>query len=515
MYLIILLFSIWQSILFFGKNLGISVLLFILPFIIFLIKFLEKQDKIKNKKAKIIAIPIILLSSTYFIFNNRLLNDLNTVVIPGLVILTVMELIIEKFTLEKIINNMLNFIMKPIGYFGTVGSKIIRKISKKQKNYSRIPKNFTRIIKAILVSIPILIVVLVLLVTADSDFSKIFINIMNFISDILNRIKLSDITVRITTIALAFFYMAGFIENIINTKDIVRNNKEVKQKDNLTIKMLLTILNLVYLVFSIVQIKSLFTIYTMNKSNINYSYYARQGFFQLMVVSAINLITILMSKRDCYKKEKYIKIMDLIMIALTSVILLSSFIRMVLYEKTYGLTLLRVLVFCAQITEGILLIPTTLYVIDKKINLAKSYFLTIVTMYVILNFANINRIIAKVNVNMYLERKNISGSDIYYLTQLGTDAVPETVRLLDIVGEEEQKYVNILEQIEQATKGPVDDYLYKEIYNNNYIDKNKKFLINNLNEMYNELNNKKTTWQEFNTSKYKAKIIIEEKLTVK
>lgn len=500
MYIIVFLLSIWQSILFWNRKPGISVFLFVLPLLILLIKFLEKKDKIKNKKAKLIAIPILLLSATYFIFNNSFLNGVNKLAIPILTILMVIELICDKFTFERVISNVFGFLFKPIGYVGLVCKNIIKIIKKDEKEDTKKPKNFKRVIKAILISIPLLLLVFILLITADRDFSKLFIEGFKLIDDIIDKIKISSIAKRLIVIALAFFYMAGFIENIIATKEIENNKKEINKKDSLKIKFILTILNIMYLAFCFIQIKSFFKIYAMNTNNISYAYYARQGFFQLMVVSAINLSIIIKSKKKCYNKEKYINIMDLSMIVLTTVILIFSFIRMYLYQQSYGFTLKRILVFWTQLTEGILLIPTAMHVLDKKVNLAKTYFIIIVTMYVVLNFANINRIIAKKNVDMYLKKGNISGSDIYYLTNLGTDAVPEIVKLFEIVNEDDQRYVHGFEQLKETRHKKV--VTFSKYYNTN-ID----FLNNRLLEINNELEN--IAWQEFNVSKTRAKKILE------
>ena len=51
-----LLISIWTVILFWGKNIGLSMLLFIAPFVYFLISLLEKKNKIEYKEA-ICAFP--------------------------------------------------------------------------------------------------------------------------------------------------------------------------------------------------------------------------------------------------------------------------------------------------------------------------------------------------------------------------------------------------------------------------------------------------------------------------
>ena len=57
------------------------------------------------------------------------------------------------------------------------------------------------------------------------------------------------------------------------------------------------------------------------------------------------------------------------MVFLTLIIIVSSFYRMNLYEQAYGYTLLRLGVYVALITEGILLIPTVVYIVKDKINI--------------------------------------------------------------------------------------------------------------------------------------------------
>ena len=64
------LIAILHSVLFYGQKLGISVFLFCIALGFFIIYILEKCKKIKNKKALILCVPILLISATYFIFNN-------------------------------------------------------------------------------------------------------------------------------------------------------------------------------------------------------------------------------------------------------------------------------------------------------------------------------------------------------------------------------------------------------------------------------------------------------------
>ena len=106
-----------------------------------------------------------------------------------------------------------------------------------------------------------------------------------------NNVDLMGIFIRVILIVCVFIYLSSFFY-IITRYDEYFVDEEVKEEnksvDSTTFKMVLTSLNVIYLVFCIIQINSLF----MQKTNINYADYARQGFFQLMVVSVINLIVI-------------------------------------------------------------------------------------------------------------------------------------------------------------------------------------------------------------------------------
>ena len=234
--------------------------------------------------------------------------------------------------------------------------------------------------------------------------------------------------------------------------------------------MIITTLNIIYLVFSIIQIKALI----VRDEYINYADYARQGFFQLMIISVINLIMILIAKRKSYKNNKFTNIMCLFMILFTFILIISSAIRMYFYEQAYGYTFLRLAVYFALLTEAILLVPTILYVLNKKKNLLKTYFSIIVTMYVIINLVNIDNIIASRSVTRYLETGKI---DMAYIeNNTGTDAIKQIIRIL------------------QSDK---DENGTKQIASN--------YLINT----YDKLINENTDFRDFNISKTLAKYLIE------
>ncbi len=87
--------------------------------------------------------------------------------------------------------------------------------------------------------------------------------------------------------------------------------------------------------------------------------------------------------------------MNMLMAIFTVIIDISAFMRMNLYEREYGYTFLRLMVYFILLTEMFMIIPTIIYILKGKINLFKSYFIISVTMYVVINFINIDATIAK------------------------------------------------------------------------------------------------------------------------
>ena len=102
-----LILSILHSILFYGQDLGISVVLFVVPMLIFISYTLISKNKVKNKKAF-----FLFLSLTYALFNNGILNVVNMIAIVVLTTTMITWAIYDKFTFKeafvKIFVNSLN-----------------------------------------------------------------------------------------------------------------------------------------------------------------------------------------------------------------------------------------------------------------------------------------------------------------------------------------------------------------------------------------------------------------------
>ena len=386
--LYILIICIYNSILFFGKRLGLNVILFNIPLLLFMIYIFKKNKIIKNNKGLLFTIPIVLLSASYLVYDNIFFKIFNIIIIPLLFMLMYLYTIKESSTIKNLFTNIIKLIFLPFSHIG----KLFKAISLKIENTFKKSNISKSKILSVLIVIPVIIIILALLSSADMIFNNIFNNFF----DILKKFSIDNFLGRLITMFILFIYLGSTISYLLFgfSKEEDRNIKEHKI-ENFTIKLLLTSLNIIYIFFDFIQIRSL--IFHQGLTNINYAEYARSGFFQLMFISVINIVIILLSKKS-NKETRYNKAMGIIMILLTFVIIISSFLRMYMYESAYGYTLLRLLVYVSLITETILLIPTLVYILNPKINILNYYVIITTIAYTTLSLSPVDYFIAKNNI---------------------------------------------------------------------------------------------------------------------
>jgi len=440
-----------HSILLVNQDLGLNVLLFTIPLLGFLIYRMREEKVIKNKWGFLYIIPIIVLSTSYFIYDNSL-KYLNFLVIPGLYFLMYITTIKPVNTFADMIVEVLNLLVKPLNFIGMFMKETMKLIPSKEHKKKVVKKN-NDVLISLLVVIPVVIIVLMLLSSADSIFGGIFKNIFNID---LSFLRLDEVVTRVILFVLLFLYLGS--TTFFLTQEY-RKEKRVKGEEKeykpLTLNMLLVSLNIIYVVFDIIQINSLL-LHRVAKG-FNYADYARSGFFQLMTISFINIIIVLLSKK-C-KEETKTKIMSIGMILLTLIINISAFYRMFLYEQAYGYTVLRLGVYVILITEAILFIPTIVYIINKKTPILNWYLAITIGVYSFINCFSVDRIIAENNIERYARTGKI---DIYYLENNNYDNLNQLRQLLPALKDNKEIF--------EAEKDSLDAYI-------NSMDKDNKTTI--------------------------------------
>jgi hypothetical protein len=460
-----IILSVIQSILFYGKKIGISMLLFEIILNGIVLYILYKKNKIQNKTGILLIIPILLLSSTFFVFANK------TFYIANILVIMMLNLIMYVIIANKK-NFFKNYLSKTfelasdtitdyeegINYTKDNSKKYVKENSKFNK------ENIKKVGISILIVFVVVGIVLILLASADMIFANLFSGIGRLLKNI-NIGTTFKFILRIASIVIIYLLILNIILKL--QKEYKEDENELKDnngKYSFTIKLLLITLNIVYLVFCFIQVKSLFARVNIS-GKFNYATYARTGFFQLMFVSFINFIVILVSNRYNEKKENIIKILNLLLVLFTIIIAISSMYRMYMYETEYGLTYLRTFVYIILITEIIAFIPIIIYILNEKFDYIKWCFIILISAYCITNYMNIEGIIISKNIN----RNNTKEIDYVYISRIVSEdsynILEEKLQKEDITRQEKSDILNILVNIAS--------------------------------------NKDELSWQEFNISKYK------------
>lgn len=268
---------------------------------------------------------------------------------------------------------------------------------------------------SVAVSVPVVAVVLNLLMSADVLFD-------DMAERVLESLNLKNIIGVLALTTLVFFVVYGFLSYVVKG-DINEEVTEGKKAESILAIPMAGILTSLYLVFSVVQIGGLFLGKMTLPKGYTYAMYAREGFFQLLAVSILNLFLVL-AGIHFFKKNKVLTVLLTLMSLCTFIMIASSAMRMVLYIKTYHLTFLRILVLWGLLVLAVLFagVITTLY--KKEFSLFRYSMVVVTVCYLGLSFAHPDYWIAKYNVS---HQNEVIAMDAGYLRDLSADAAPVLV----------------------------------------------------------------------------------------
>lgn len=267
-----------------------------------------------------------------------------------------------------------------------------------------------------LIAVPMLAVLIALLGAADAVFS-------NLIHELLGKL-LKPAT--IFSILFQFLFGAVALYCLICGCCLhgLKPDAANRQKGEPVIATAcMSTISAVYLLFCGIQVFYLF----MGKGNLpegyTFSSYARQGFFQLLLVAFLNLIMVLCCLKYIRPSRALNMVLTLICIC-TYIMIASAWYRMMLYVGEYHLTYLRLIVLWFLAMLSILMIGVTLIIWKTKFPLF-SYSLAVVSVfYIALVWAKPGSIIAWDYVN-HMDTDYATGEDFYFLYyELSADAAP-------------------------------------------------------------------------------------------
>ncbi len=278
------------------------------------------------------------------------------------------------------------------------------------------------------------------LLSYDSGFSKLMENIFSFEAfDIVNHIVSLVFAVPVS----AYIYGIFISSTDKKCEEMLTPSKCKKTMSTLKIAPAVTVLTAVlpilfiYVMFFVSQWGYYVSGFTgVLPKDFSYAEYAREGFFQLCIVSVINLVIIiaisLFLKTKKNKPSVILKTLSIIISVFTLVLISTAVAKMVMYIDCYGLTQKRVYSSWLMLVLAVVFVMIIIKQFLKKLRLIALSLAVLVVMFTALAVCGVDEIIAEYNVDRYIDG-TLTTVDIEALNELGDAAVPSMVRVYDIL----------------------------------------------------------------------------------
>lgn len=457
------LYAVFYAFCMYKNGSGITFPFFVAASLFYLCFTLSKLELTLRKGSAFHMVSMMLLAvSTFCTDDGRIIAFNKT----GIFLL-VMSLLLNQFydtkkwNLGKYLGSIFILIFASMGELGRPFMDASRYFKQEKSKKS---KTIWYIFLGAVIAIPLVAFVVAMLSVADAVFRQVTDTLLQGVSfgNIFN------IGCRIGFIFFAAYLLIAFLCKRTLSEE-VRDNRRGEPVLAITINSMLTV---IYLVFSVIQIVYLFMGKMELPEGYTYAMYAREGFFQLLIVSILNLIIVLISM-SFFRESKILKGILTIMSLCTFIMIASSAMRMIIYIRFYYMTFLRILVLWALALLFVLFVGVILSIFKKDFPLFR-YSMTVVTiLYLVLSFSHPDYIIAKINVanasqtlvendeddpnwqpasDFFLaERRYL---DFEYLCNLSADAAPVIIPYLDQLGYDiDSFYVEEIEITADMTEG--------------------------------------------------------------
>ncbi len=253
-------------------------------------------------------------------------------------------------------------------------------------------KTITQILIGLVISLPVLIILVSLLAGADMAFESAVNTLAHFISD-----KLMEQLIYIVCAIL----IAGYLYSVFLSAG---PEKATPSKASLNMpatiaNVVLLCVNLLYLFFFAIQIKH---IIQADTAAYNLSMLAREGFFELCFVCAINFGLFTLAHKLIKTKSRFLTGLMLVLCLMTQAIIITCVLKMRLYISLYGLTLLRVQTLWFMVSLFLAFIAMALRLF-KAFPLVRWVAALCAASIVLISFANIGGLVATTNADRYLK----------------------------------------------------------------------------------------------------------------
>lgn len=304
------------------------------------------------------------------------------------------------------------------------------------------PDVFRSVVRGLLIGLPIFTVFALLLSSADAGFGHLLSKVFYF--------DLSDLPTRIFFVGLFTWLAAAFLYGSMRPLHDVKEKEAASSKTRnglgmMEVGIVLGLVNILFGAFLVLQLGYLFggSKFVSEVSGLTLSSYARQGFFELVLVTTMALAVLLTLNRhfkaEDEKHQRIFRALAGLQIGMLLLLLISAAQRMWLYTQSYGLTELRLYTSAFMVWIACVLLWFVWTVLRGNANLfargaVQAGFVVVLGLYMV----NPDALIARTNIERAIEGERL---DAHYLSSLSADAVPVLVDALPRLSEADKRVV--------------------------------------------------------------------------
>ena len=428
-----------------------SMIAVILVFDIVFLIVKKGQKPVKPKRAYALMVLSLVLALSIFWGNSAEFIFFAYFMLPILLSLQTLAFSSNKKGIRTVTSEVLHDIFVR-GFSGYSKYRKDRKaeleevLEEKEKKTSGTNPIFSILI-ALVVAVPVALIVISILSEADEIFRDfvLSIEIIN-VGDIFGAAVIGVVGFFIAfsylylhkhftekenfTTGYTYFVDRPFFAGSQNYTDQLRVGATSEKRELKTISPVFTvtfllIINIVYVIFSVIQCLYLFS--GKIPSNVeSLSQYTVSGFGWLIFLTLSNMvllmISILFTKREKSGVGGALKVMLALLIVNNGIMGVSAYLRLSKYEEAYGFTETRMHGYIILAFIAVFLLGTLIKIMVEKLPLKRFTLVSTVVFILFVLFFNMRGFVTEQNVNRYL-KDTTKEIDIEYLESLGTRSV--------------------------------------------------------------------------------------------
>jgi len=434
-FLVILLGWIFDF-LFWKKPAGINFFLYVILCLAAGIYLLQADGHRLARRSGLVLIPILFLSSMTFIRQEPMSVFLAVSMTGFLMGVFALTYLSGQWTRFGLIDHI-------FGYLTLLGSVIARPLGfASQVRRDQLALSERRaapiwpILRGFVIALPVVTIFASLLASSD----PIFANRFEAFVELFNLENLPEYIFRLVYILVFAYAIAGiFLHAAQKSGEVAEQKTHFAPFLGFTEStIVLGSVVVLFTVFVVFQFQYFFggqvNIYL---DGYTYSEYARKGFGELVAVAFFSLLLILglgaITRRETETQRRTFSSLGIVLVGLVTVMLVSAFQRLVLYETAYGFSRLRTYTHVFMIWLALLLVVVVALEFTRQERaVGLSMVLAALGFAISLNLLNVDAFIVNQNIQRELRgeaEKNLTLSDrveldTQYFLDLSDDAVP-------------------------------------------------------------------------------------------